>query len=289
MLIPVLQTLAEILAGGTSLTSTEQIEFSHPSNSREEGGGKTLNLYIYDIRESKQFQHSGRQVERKLTRSLQPATVNWSPSWFDISLVLTAWDRTALGEHHLLGEALIVLLRHRALREEFLVPELRGYGSLSMTVSVEPQIDPGSLWSALTMPLRAALYLMVTIPIEAQTNSVPLVWERIIQLQNEFGNGVRNGNGNGNGNSETITKRVVVAGVVKSIVTNLPLVETFVKVMRTQKSTISNKEGLFYFEDLHLGNYIMTVNCPGYLQENVNVLVDDQGCTFKQILLTPQT
>lgn len=285
MLIPVLQTLAEILAGGTSLTSTEQIEFSHPSNSREEGRGTTLNLYIYDIRESKQFQNSGRQVERKLTRGLQPATVNWSPSWFDISLVLTAWDRTALSEHHILGEALIVLLRHRALREEFLVPELRGYGSLNMTVSVEPQMDPGSLWSALTIPLRAALYLMVTVPIEAQNSLAPLVWERIIQIRNEFGNRGRNGNAN----FETITKRVVIAGVVKSIVTNLPLVEAEVKVMRTQKSTISNKEGLFYFEDLHLGNYIMTVNCPGYLQENVNVLVDDQGCTFKQILLTPQT
>ena len=54
MLIFVLQTLAEILAGGTSLTSTEQIDFSHPGNRREEGAGPTLNLYIFDIRESKQ-------------------------------------------------------------------------------------------------------------------------------------------------------------------------------------------------------------------------------------------
>ncbi len=66
MLIFVLQTLAEILAGGTSLTSTEQIDFSHPSNRREEGAGPTFNLYIYDIRESKQFQQSGRQVERTI-------------------------------------------------------------------------------------------------------------------------------------------------------------------------------------------------------------------------------
>ena len=75
MLIFVLQTLAEILAGGTSLTSTEQIDFSHPSNRKEEGAGPTLNLYIYDIRESKQMQHSGRQVERRLTGALQPTSV----------------------------------------------------------------------------------------------------------------------------------------------------------------------------------------------------------------------
>ncbi|NMG10522.1 Pvc16 family protein [Brasilonema sp. UFV-L1] len=277
MLIFVLQTLAEILAGGTSLTSTEQIEFSHPSNRKEEGGGPTLNLYIYDIRESKQFQQSGRQVERKLTRSLQPATVSWTPNWFDVSLLLTVWDRTALGEYHLMSEALTVLLRHRSLREEFLVPELRGYGNLTMTVSLDPTIEAGSLWSALTIPLRPALYLTMTVPFEAQSTSVPLVWQRILQLQNQLQNG----------SIETVTKQVAIAGIVKSAVTNLPLFATEVKVVGMQKSTTSDKEGLFFFEDLRLGNYVLTLNCPDYLLQNVNVLVDSPNCTFKEVLLTP--
>jgi len=276
MLIFILQNIAEILAGGTSLTSTEQIEFSHPSNCSEEGGGPTLNLYIYDIRESKQLQHSGRQVERKLTRGLQPATVSWTPNWFDVSLLLTAWDRTALGEHHLLSEALTVLLRHRSLREEFLIPELRGYGNLTMTVALEPTIEVGSLWSALTIPLRPALYLTITVPIEAQSTLVPLVWDRILQLQNQFGNG----------SVEAITKRIAIAGVVKSAVTNLPLIAE-VRVMGTEKSTTSDKEGLFFFDDLRLGNYVLTLECRGYLLQNVNVLVDSPSCTFKEILLTP--
>lgn len=277
MLIFVLQTLAEILAGGTSLISAEQIDFSHPSNRKEESTGPTLNLYIYDIRESKQFQHSGRQVERKSARNMYQGNVNFSPTWFDISLLLTAWDRTALGEHHLLSEALSVLLRHRSLREEFLVPQLRGYGNLSMTVSVDPLIEAGSLWSALTIPLRAALFLTVTIPFEAQNTLVPLVWERIFQMKNEFGNG----------SSELNNKRVAIAGVVKSGVTNLPLVATEVKVMGMQKSTTSNKEGVFYFEELPLGNYVLTLNCLGYLPQNINVLVDSSNYNFKQILLTP--
>jgi Pvc16 N-terminal domain/CarboxypepD_reg-like domain len=277
MLIFVLQTLAGILAGGTSLTSTEQIDFSHPSNRKDEGAGATLNLYIYDIRESKQMQHSGRQVERRLTRTLQPTGVNWSPSWFDISMLLTVWDRTTLGEHHLMSEAITVLLRHRLLREEFLVSELRGYGNLNMTVSLEPQIEVGSLWSALTIPLRPALHLMVTVPFEPQSNSVPLVLERIFQTQSQLGNG----------NLETITRQVVIAGVVKSAVTDQPLLEAEIKVMGTQKSTNTNKEGLFYFENLSLGNYILLLNCQGYLPLQVNVLVDSQNCHFKEILLTP--
>ncbi|MFB2769517.1 Pvc16 family protein [Pelatocladus sp. BLCC-F211] len=279
MLIFVLQTLAEILAGGTSLTSTEQVDFSHPGNIREEGRGAILNLYVYDIRESKQLQHSGRQVERRPTqRGLQPVTVNWSPSWFDVSLLLTAWDRTTLGEHLLLTEALTVLLRHRSLREEFLVQELRDYGNLSMTVSLEPPIEVGSLWSALSLPLRPALYLTVPVPFETRPDSVPLVWERIISMQNQW---------QGNGDSTVVTKRVAIAGIVKNSVTNLPIAATEITVIGTEKSALSNQEGLFFFEDLHLGNYILRLNCPDYLPQNVNVLVDSPNYTFKEILLTP--
>lgn len=279
MLIFVLQTLAEILAGGTSLTSTEQIDFSHPGNRREEGAGPTLNLYIFDIRESKQVQHSGRQVERKLTRALQPATVNWAPAWFDVSLLLTAWDRTALGEHHFISEALTVLLRHRTLEEEFLVPELRGYGNLNLTVALEPPIEIGSLWSALNVPLRSALYLTVTIPFEPQPTPVPLVWERIFNLRNQLSR---------DSDSLVLTRRVAIAGIVKSAVTNLPLVATEVAVRGTEKSILTTKEGLFFFEDLHLGNYVLTLNHPGYLPQNVNALVDNQSNTFKEIFLTPE-
>ncbi|MBD2206110.1 DUF4255 domain-containing protein [Calothrix sp. FACHB-1219] len=279
MLIFVLQTLAEILAGGTSLTSTEQIDFSHPSNRREEGAGPTLNLYVYDIRESKQFQQSGRQVERKASRSLQPTSVGWSPNWFDVSMLLTAWDRTALGEHHLLSEALTVLLRHRSLQEDYLVPELRGYGNLALTVALDPPIEIGSLWSALNVPLRSALYITAMIPVEPQTTLVPLVYERIFNLQNQLSE---------NGNGTVVTRRVAIAGMVKSAVTNLPLTTAEVTIQRTKKSAISNKEGLFFFEDMRLGNYVLTVNCPGYLPQNVNVLVDSQNYSFKEILLTPE-
>ncbi|OUL19246.1 Pvc16 family protein [Nostoc sp. 106C] len=279
MLIFVLQTLAEILAGGTSLTSTEQIDFSHPSNRREEGAGPTLNLYVYDIRESKQFQQSGRQVERKPSRGLQPTSVSWSPNWFDVSMLITAWDRTALGEHHLLSEALTVLLRHRSLQEDYLVPELRGYGNLSLTVALDPAIEIGSLWSALNVPLRSALYVTAMIPVEPQSTLVPLVWERIFNLQNQLSE---------NGNSTVVTRRVAIAGMVKSAVTNLPLLSAEVTVQRTKKSAVSNKEGLFFFEDIRIGNYVLTVNCPGYLPQNVNVLVDSQSYSFKEILLTPE-
>ncbi|OKH50458.1 hypothetical protein NIES2101_19175 [Calothrix sp. HK-06] len=283
MLISLLQTLAEILAGGTSLNSTEQVDFSRPGSRRDEVTGATLNLYFYDIRESKQVQHSGRQIDRN-TRDgrFQPATVSWPPSWFDVSLLLTTWDSTSLGEHRLLTEALTLLLRHRSLREEFLSPELRGYGNLSMSVSQEPPVEVGSLWSALSVPLRPALYLTVTVPFEPEQTSIPLVLERILSVQNQL-----HKDSKGNGNGRVITKKVAIAGLVRSARTNQPLPNVEINVMGTDKCATSDTEGVFFFEDLRPRNYVLTLSCSGYTDQNSNFLVDSQSYTFKEVLLTP--
>jgi hypothetical protein len=294
MLISVVQTLAHILAEETSINSTEYVDFGHPSHRREEGAGPTLNLYVYDLRESKQMQHSGRQVERKVQSGIKPTTtnINWSPSWFDVSILLTAWDRTALGEHHLLSESLRVLLKHRPLKEDLLLPELKGYGNLSMTVALDPPIEVGSLWSALNVPLRAGLYLTVTVPLEPQSvNDVPLVWERIFGLQSR---GQPNGNGAVATTKTEKELKVAIAGVVKSEVANQPLVDAKITVSKTEKTVVSDKsvvsdqEGIFFFENLPIGRYILTVNYPGYVSQKVNVRVDDQTYTFKEILLAPE-
>lgn len=278
MLIFVLQTLAEILAGGTSLTSTTQIDFSHPSNRREEATEPILNVYIYDIRESKQLQHSGRQLERSQTGLRQTANVTWPPTWFEISVLLTAWDKTAFGEHHLLTEALTVLLRHRALKEEFLVSELRGYGNLSMSVSTEPAIEVGSLWSALTVPLRAALFLTITVPFEAQSTTTSLVWDRIVSIRDK---------NRPQGSALVMTNQVTIAGMVQHSITKLPLAGVKITVVGTEKTTTSSAEGLFFFENLRVGTYVVQLDAPDYLAQTVNFLVESQNHIIKEILLTP--
>ena len=279
MLIALLQTLAEILAGGTSLTSMEQIDFNVPGSRRDEGAGPFLNLYLYDIRESAQVQSTGRQIDRRISEGgLSAANVSSLPTWLDVSLVLTAWNRTALGEYHLLNEALSLLLRHRSLREEFLAPELRGFGNLFIHVAVTPLVDVGSLWSALSVPLRPALYLTITVPFESEKTSIPLVCQRIIGLNTELEK---------NGNSRVMTKRVSIAGLVKSAATNLPLAEAQATLMGTEKSATSNQEGLFFFENLRLGNYIVRLGCSGYVSQNCNILVEGSTFTFKEVFLTP--
>jgi len=163
MIPAVAQTLAKILAGGTSLISTEQIDFNHPGWRKNAELG--LNLYCYDLRANSQVQQSEWQVESSNNQDKpQVTTTNTRAMWFDVSFLVSAWDQTALGEQRLLSEVLMLLLHHRYLKEELLTLELRGYGNLPLTVSTIPPSDTAALWRALGVPLRAALYVTVTIP-----------------------------------------------------------------------------------------------------------------------------
>jgi len=60
-----------------------------------------------------------------------------------------------------------------------------------------------------------------------------------------------------------------------------------VTAIGTEKSAMSNQEGLFFFDALEVGSYVLTLNRPGYVSQNCNVLVDSQAYTFKEVLLTP--
>ncbi len=160
MIPAVAQTLAEILAGGTSLLSTEQIDFNHPGL-QEEAIYPRLNLYCYDLRASASVEGDRRQLG---SQSQGSASKN-SLIWFDISFLVSAWDRTALGEQRLLSEALALLLPLRSLAEDFLPPALRSFGNLPVAVSAIEPSKTAALWSALGVPLRPAFHVTVTIPI----------------------------------------------------------------------------------------------------------------------------
>jgi hypothetical protein len=172
------QTLAEILAGGISLLSTEQIDFSHPSMGQNVN--PRLNLYCYNIRENVYIQQTGcRHTVKQGIPALPP------PRWFDVSFLVSAWDFTSLGEQRLLSEALILLLPYRSLREEVLAPALRGHGELSMTVSAVHPIDAAALWSALGVPLRPAVYVTLTIPFNLQSDPLTNTTEEVLLKTNK--------------------------------------------------------------------------------------------------------
>jgi hypothetical protein len=279
MLNSILQTLAEMLAGGTVLTSTEQIDFSHPSSSSNSSGELSLNLYLYDVRISKKMPNTGKQVERRFEGSQGVADVGRAPSWFDVSIVITARDRTVLGENNLLSETLLLLMQSRQLREEFLTPDLRGHGNLFLSVTSDPPIDVASLWSSLSIPIRPAIYLTVTVPLNVwRKTTVPLVTERRFGVNDSIPAISRSG---------SRIQRVAIAGIVRNVANSKPLKRVRIMLQGTEKSVISNQEGYFFFENLSSGNYILQFRRFGYQPDDCNVVVDGEACAPKEIFLTP--
>jgi Pvc16 N-terminal domain/Carboxypeptidase regulatory-like domain len=279
MLNSILQTLAEMLAGGTVLTSTEQIDFSHPSSLGNSSRELSLNLYLYDVRVSKKMPNTGRQVERRFESSHQMADVSRAPRWFDISILITACDRTVLGEHNLLSETLLLLMQSSQLREEFLTPDLRGHGNLSLSVTNDPPIDVASLWSSLSISIRPAIYLTVTVPLNLwKKATVPLVTERQFGVNNSIPVISRSG---------SRMQRVAIAGIVRNVSNSKPLKRVRIMLQGTEKSVTSNEEGYFFFENLTSGNYTLQFRRFGYQPDDCDVLVDGEACAPKEIFLTP--
>jgi hypothetical protein len=160
MIPAVAQTLAEILAGNASSIGTEQIDFDRPTVDR--GIGPRLNLYCYELQPTEQRQSLTQNKDKKIQ---QPEAI----VWFDLSFLITAWDSTAIGEQHLISEALTQLLSHQWLPEELLPTVLRGHGTLPIGISSIGFSQAIALWDALGVPLRPALYITVTIPVPVAT------------------------------------------------------------------------------------------------------------------------
>ena len=278
MLNSILQTLAGMLANGAVLTSTEQIDFSHPASLENSNRERSLNLYLYDVRSNKKMPNVGRQVERHFDESRQVAKISKAPNWFDVSIVITARDRTVLGEHQLLSETLILLMRSQLLHEDFLTPDLRGHGNLSLSVTASPPINIESLWSSFSVPIRPAIYLTVTAPLNMwRTTTVPLVTERRFGVNSSVSDT----------NRRAKTQHVAMAGIVKNVLNSEPLRRVEVVLEGTEKLAISDKEGYFFFENLTFGNYTLHFRRFGYQSKSCDVFVNKKSYVPKEILLMP--
>jgi hypothetical protein len=159
-----------------------------------------------------------------------------------------------------------------------------------MTVSTNAPIDVSSLWSALSVSIKPAIFLTVTIPLQHGKTTTPVVahspvvkihpyWQETsdlpkadIWLKPD---------------RTTAIWRVAAAGVVKNALTAQPLAGVEVVLTGTKKAVMSNPEGKFFFENLDAGNYVLQLSISGFRTQSCNVLVDRSTSTFKEVLLLP--
>ncbi|MEE1940284.1 DUF4255 domain-containing protein [Streptomyces sp. TRM 70361] len=128
----------------------------------------TVNLFLYDIRESVAHRQQGRVPEYDADGTT--VAIHSPPRWFALSYLATAWTKRPQDEHRLLSVLLAGLLVHPVLPAGRLSGSLR---SLGLAVPCDIARPPGEgraladVWSALGGELKPSLDLVVTAPLSA--------------------------------------------------------------------------------------------------------------------------
>ncbi|MDH6137737.1 hypothetical protein P3T37_007170 [Kitasatospora sp. MAA4] len=133
----------------------------------------TINLFLYDIRESLVHRQQGRLPERAADGTL--LAVHEPARWFDLSYLVTAWTKRPQDEHRLLSVLLAGLLGRGALPAERLTGSLAAGGrSVPYTVALPPGEGRAlaDVWSSLGGELKPSLDLVVTAPLAAARRPV---------------------------------------------------------------------------------------------------------------------
>ena len=148
-----------------------------------------VSLFLYDVRENvelrpNEWERQQQQPGGVITRKRLPVRVS-------CSYLITAWPsdsapNPAADEHHLLGEVMRVLLRHRKLPEAYLHGELAGQEPpLPASIITEARLQSlGELWQAMGGRPKAALHYAVTVSVDVgEPEPVgPAVTEKVLEL-----------------------------------------------------------------------------------------------------------
>ena len=151
-----------------------QIEFDHPTETYTPTGGlRTINVFLYDIRENVELRNSEPIVERLNGQ----ARITRAPIRVECSYLITAWpDGTGqamfLQEHQLLSQVLQALSRFSTIPPNFLTgTALVGQEPPLpvMTAQAGELKSPSEFWTAMGSRLRPSLTVCATISIQPFT------------------------------------------------------------------------------------------------------------------------
>jgi uncharacterized protein DUF4255 len=148
-----------------------------------------IDLFLYDVRENLELRSTDWLLERAVDGT---ATAHPPPVRVDCSYLITAWSgeesaKRAQAEHRLLGQVLLVLLRHPTLPDAVLQGALASAEPPLPTTTLQPGRlqSMAEFWQALGGKPKAALNYTVTMPIvpRAPAEAGPPVREKVLRLR----------------------------------------------------------------------------------------------------------
>lgn len=147
------------------------------------GGNNRLNIYLYEVRENRDFRRAEWDLITLPDRTME---LDRPPAYFDCHYLLSAWspveDSEALSpvldEHQVLSEALRVLMRTPEVRpmDVGIVGGGDVFEQAQICLTVAPPETPRVLndfWSTMKLPWRPGIQLVATAPIDLAQHTPP--------------------------------------------------------------------------------------------------------------------
>jgi len=151
----------------------------------------TVDMYLYDIRESTMTRTAGRMDVRGDDGFV--AERHHPPRQFKLSYLVTAWTQRPEDEHRLLSACLSCFLRHDCIPQDDLSGTLAELGMpVMLTVAVPPPDDRAisDIWSALGGELKPSIDIVVLAPMSLDRVEVaapPVLEEPKLRVQDGDG------------------------------------------------------------------------------------------------------
>ncbi|MGZ8378760.1 MAG: Pvc16 family protein [Gemmatirosa sp.] len=146
----------------------------------------TLSFFLFDVQENTELRQTGLESSRVDGRAVHRVP----PRRFDLRYMVSALTTVVEDEHLLLWRTLQTLLRHPALPDTVLAPELRALDP-AISASVGQCEDENRLldvWSGLESAPRPALLYVMTVPVDLQfVTDSPLVLTRTVRYARTVG------------------------------------------------------------------------------------------------------
>ena len=137
------------------------IAFDAPTREWAAGvSSPTLNLFLYDLRESGDA-HASELSERRINGQ----AVRERPALqLDCAYSITAWTRAVQDEHRMLSQALAILLAHEQLPQAVVSESLAASGPVNTRVGRPKREGAAEFWSALGGQYKLSLDYVVMLP-----------------------------------------------------------------------------------------------------------------------------